>query len=129
MKDDGGAELGAELGQRLLHDIARLGAVVVAAVRGDVEAGRQETGQLLPAEVGNCQVDADAAEPGAGRRGRRVAVAGPVGANECLLGQVLGGRRIEHDGADRAIDRDVLLVVKLSELGLRIELSALGHAG
>src|SRR5260370_10576857 len=39
MKDDGRAKLGAELSHRLLDHVPRLGAVVVAAVGGHVEAG------------------------------------------------------------------------------------------
>src|SRR5207302_9450009 len=93
-----------------------------------VKTGGQVTGELLPAEVGDGEVDADAPQPCAGRRGGRVAVAGAVSADEGLLGQVLGRGRVEHDSADRAEDRMEFLVVQLAKLCLGIELFAVGHA-
>src|SRR6185312_11350787 len=91
------------------------------------EPGGQEAGQLLPPQVGDGEVDADPPQPGTGRGGRGVAEAGTVGADEGLLGQVLGRGGVQDDGADGAVDRGVLLVVELAELCCGVELPALGH--
>ena len=104
-----------------------LGLVVLTAVGCDIQAGRQETGELLPPEVGDGEIDPDPPQPGAWGGGWRVALARTVGADERLLGQVLGRGRVEHDGPDRAIDRRVLARVELPELSRRVELLALGH--
>src|SRR5258708_18334218 len=129
MKDDGGAQLRAESRHRLADDVASLRPVVVPAVRGDVEAGGQEPGQLLAAEVGDREVDPDPAQPGAGRGGRGIAMAGAVRAHERLLGEVLSRRGIQDDSSNRTVDREVLLVVQLLELRGRIELFRLANTG
>src|SRR5258708_17183155 len=127
MKDDGGAELRTERGHRLADDVTRLCAVVVAAVGRHVQPRGQEACQLLAPQVRDGEVDPDLAQPGAGRRGRRVAVAGAVRPHEGLLCEVLGRGRVQHDGADRPEDGEVLLVVQLLELGGGIQLFAVGH--
>ena len=128
VEDDGRPELGAELGHRLLDHVSRLRPVVIAAVRGHIQAGGQEAGELLPAQVGDGEVDADPAQPGAWGRGWGVTVARPVGADEGFLGQVLGRRRIEHDRAYRAVHGLEFLVVELPELRLGIQEGDVGHS-
>ena len=108
--------------------VGNVAAVVVAAVGGHVQAGGQEAGELLPAQVGDGEVDADPAQPGAWGRGWGVTVARPIGAHEGFLGQVLGRRRIEHDGAYRAVHGLEFLIVELPELRLGIQEGDVGHS-
>src|SRR6266849_8261259 len=117
MKDDRRAELRAQRGQRLGDHVPGFGSVVLTPVRRDVQAGRQDASELLAPEIGDGEVDADSAEPGAGRSCWRVPMARPVGADERFLGQVFGRRRVENDTAYGAVYREILLVVELTELG------------
>src|ERR1700730_13783938 len=116
------AYLRTEARHPLLEDRLGLHSFVASRARADQEPGTDDPSELLAPEVGDRHVHRDSVQPRSRRPGPAVLVAGPGGPYERLLAQVLGQAGVEDHRPDRAVDRSVLALVELLELGRRVEL-------
>ena len=109
-QDDGGAGARAQPRQQLRHQVA--GRRLVAAAAEDLpQRPEQPLLHLAPAQVRDRLPRGDPEQPRLELALRHVALAAAVGLDEDLLRDVLGQRRVEHDGAHRAEHRLVARAV------------------
>src|SRR5438105_3973682 len=127
VEDDRRAHLWAELVEAALEQRLRLDPLVAAAAGTHPGLGRDDPRELLAAQVGDGHVHGDPVQPGAWRAGGPVLVTRPEGSHEALLAEVLRERAVEDHRPDGSVDRAILALVELPELGRRVQLGGLLH--